>query len=44
MDVPNILVAAPTLAPQSVVTTAIDSKTLSISWVPPPFVHQNGII
>ena len=35
---------APTLAPQSVVTAAIDSRILSISWVPPPFPHQNGII
>ena len=26
------------------VTTAIDSRTLMISWMPPPFEHQNGII
>ena len=38
------MVAAPTLAPQSVEITAIDSRTLSVSWVPPPFEHQNGII
>ena len=35
---------APTLAPQDVVTTVIDSRTLMISWMPPPFEHQNGVI
>ena len=37
-------VAAPTFAPEGVETTAIDSRTLLISWVPPPFQHQNGVI
>ena len=35
---------APTLAPQDVVATATDSRTLLMSWVLPPFEHQNGII
>ena len=39
-----MFVAAPTLAPEGVVMTAIDSRTLLISWLPPPFEHQNGII
>ena len=39
-----MVVPAPTLAPEGVVMTAIDSRTLLISWVPPPFEHQNGII
>ena len=34
----------PTLGPQSVVMTAINSTTLLVSWMPPPFEHQNGII
>ena len=39
-----MFVIAPTLAPEGVVMTAIDSRTLLVSWVPPPFEHQNGII
>ena len=39
-----MFVAAPTLAPEGVVLTAIDSRTLLLSWMPPPFEHQNGII
>ena len=39
-----MFVAVPRLAPEGVVMTAIDSRTLLISWVPPPFEHQKGII
>ena len=39
-----MFVAAPTLAPEGVVITAIDSRTLLISWLPPHFDHRNGII
>ena len=39
-----MFVAAPTLAPEGVVITATNSRTLLISWLPPPFENQNGII
>ena len=39
-----MFVAAPSLTPEGVVITAIDSRTLLISWLPPPFDHRNGII
>ena len=40
----SLVIAVPTDVPQDVVLTAIDSRTLHISWTPPPFEHQNGII
>ena len=40
----SIFIAVPTDAPQDVVLTAINSRTLHISWTPPPIEHQNGII
>ena len=39
-----ICCTAPTLAPRDVLLTAVDSTTLSASWMPPPLEHQNGII
>ena len=40
----SLVIAVPTDAPQDVVLTAINSRTLHISWTPPPIEHQNGII
>ena len=40
----SLVIAVPTDVPQDVVLTAIDSRTLHISWIPPPLEHQNGII
>ena len=36
--------SVPTSAPQSVEVTAIDSRTVIISWAPPPLEQQNGNI
>ena len=36
--------AAPTAPPTSVEATVFNSSSLSISWRPPPFNNQNGII
>jgi len=40
----SLVIAVPTDVPQNVVLTAINSRTLHISWTPPPIEHQNGII
>ena len=40
----NLFVLVPTLGPESVMLMAINSTTLLVSWVPPPFEQQNGII
>jgi len=40
----SLVIAVPTDVPQDIVLTAIDSRTLHISWAAPPFEHQNGII
>ena len=39
----SLVIAVPTDVPQDVLT-AINSRTLHISWASPPFEHQNGII
>jgi len=36
--------SVPTSAPQSVEVTAIDSRTVFISWAPPPLEQRNGNI
>ena len=35
---------APTSAPANISGYAVDSTSISISWTPPPFEDQNGII
>ena len=35
---------APSGAPLNPTLTILDSRTLNVSWHPPPPVHQNGII
>ena len=35
---------APTSAPANISGLAVDSTRISISWSPPPFENQNGII
>lgn len=39
-----IVPAVPTAAPESITESAIDSRTLLISWAPPPLPARNGII
>ena len=38
------LLSAPSAPPATVVATVFNSSALSISWRPPPFSQQNGII
>ena len=35
---------APTAPPQEVAGVAFNSSAITISWLPPPFEHQNGVI
>ena len=35
---------APTAEPQSVTGSSVNSETVSLSWDPPPFDRQNGLI
>ena len=39
-----MLSAVPSGAPVSVMASAVDSRTLRISWSPPPPASRNGII
>ena len=39
-----ITLSAPSAPPQNVVGTVFNSSALSISWRPPPFGSQNGVI
>ena len=39
-----MLFAAPSAPPSNISVVVIDSKSIDISWLPPPFESQNGLI
>ena len=40
----SLLIIAPSASVLNLSAQAVDSKTIFISWIPPLFIHQNGMI